>query len=79
MGTRFARCWHKRYFLLESRFTHAVLRNSSSDRCPECGSLLKLSCKARAWCQLIVVIDATTGLLVVKEGIEDPKNTFLLC
>ena len=79
MGTRFARCWHKRYFLLESPFTHAVLRNSSSDRYPESGSLLKLFCKVRVWCQLIVVIDATTGLLVVKEGIEDLKNAFLLC
>ncbi len=79
MGTHFARCWHKRYFLLESPFTHAVLRNSSSDRYQVCGSLLKLFCKVRAWCQLIVVIDAATGLLVVKEGIEDLKNAFLLC
>ncbi len=78
MGTRFARCWHRKCFLLESQFTHAVLRNSSSDRYLECESQLRLSCKVRAWCQLIVVIDAATGLLVVKEEIEDLKNTFLL-
>ncbi len=78
MGTHFARCWHRRYFLLGSLFTHAILRNSSSDRCLECESQLRLSCKVRAWCQLIVVIDAATGLLAVKVEIEDPKNAFLL-
>jgi hypothetical protein len=30
----------------------------------------------RAWCQLIVLIDATTDLLVVEEEIEDRKNVF---
>ena len=76
MGTRFGRCWHRRCFLLGSQFAHAALRNSSSDRYRECESLQKLSCKIRAWYQLIVVIDVTTDLLAVKEEIGDPKNAF---